>query len=449
MLLQVDQLLRIAISSPEVAWGVAILVIIGWALMGHRTRTLAHRFHQTNLKLEQRLKQQNQLLQNTRNQMSEYKAILDSTPVILITIDQHHTIKMINQFGANKLGYSETDLTGQKFTRLLPISLQARFTSQFDKIRNYKIPPRREIDVPLLSRTGNEIIFRFHCHFVCNDQGNVIEVFIAGTEILADNDVAKVCTKIKAQAQKACQAQSLYYANLCHELRNPLNIISGYSQLIEKNKANLPPHVQTYLDYILTSSQNMLVIFETAIDLAKEDAGKISVQKEPLNLKTLVANIYQTNCPFSQSKGIDFCYTIDENLPDEIVGDPTKLTQILVNLCVNALKFTPTGGKVELKVLKQHDKLKMVVQDNGIGIPKNKQKTIFTPFEQIDNPGPQPQKGSGLGLSIARGLITKMGGSIKVKSEMGTGSTFSVLLPLAPVSGTSIDIGAAPANDSC
>lgn len=221
-------------------------------------------------------------------------------------------------------------------------------------------------------------------------------------------------------------------ANISHEIRSPLNAISGFGQILtnKSKKMNMPLEFVQFLDKKNLSSQNLSELINNILDLSKIDAGKMKLSCEPLNLKQLFQGIYHINKVNTHKKGLNFSYTFDNKLSRTIEVDRTKINQILMNLASNAIKFTPKGKKVTLKAIKDQEFILFQITDQGIGIAKDRLKAIFNTFEQADNTISRRFGGTGLGLAITKKMVELMNGKISVESEEGKGSIFTVKIPL-------------------
>lgn len=238
--------------------------------------------------------------------------------------------------------------------------------------------------------------------------------------------------KSKEKAESANLAKTQFLANMSHEIRSPLNVIVGFSQLLiaKGRKDDISSDYQEYLDNIKVSGQNLSELINNILDLSKIEAGKMTLSFELLNIKQLLSSIYQINKGKADEKEIIFNYEFDKQVPEFIYSDRTKLNQIFMNLVTNALKFTPKNKRVTLKAALKSDKLFFIVEDEGIGIPQNRLKTVFEPFEQADNSVTRNFGGTGLGLAITKKMVELLQGEIVLESKEGSGSSFAFMIPL-------------------
>lgn len=238
--------------------------------------------------------------------------------------------------------------------------------------------------------------------------------------------------KAKQLADKALSMQALFLANVSHEIRTPINGILGFTELLMKTE--LTNEQRDYLQSIDVSGKNLIKIVADILDATKIEAGLITLEHIQFNLRDKLNELIYLFSPQFYKKQISFNSFLSSNLPECIYGDPIRLFQILNNLLSNALKFTPSGGKIELhaevaQCNKHNVVLKLQVIDTGIGIESDNLKTIFDKFIQADNSTTRKYGGTGLGLSIVKKLVELHKGSIHVESEKNKGSNFYCFLP--------------------
>ncbi len=238
-----------------------------------------------------------------------------------------------------------------------------------------------------------------------------------------------------------------FLATISHELKTPLNSILGFSDLLATSD-NLNERQKRYVENIQTSGKHLLAMISDLLDLAKLEAGKMRPQVVELDVADLVEPLAASMMPMARRKNIDLSVEVEPNLPT-VLQDPRKLKQILYNLLSNAIKFTPEGGRIRVRAERAGtDQLALVVEDTGIGIPLEEQSTIFEKFRQGRIvPGQKDAltrefEGTGLGLSIVKELARLLGGEVRLESEFGKGSTFTVLVPMV------LDVGALQPEDS-
>ena len=237
------------------------------------------------------------------------------------------------------------------------------------------------------------------------------------------------------KAREAARLQTEFLANMSHELRTPLNGVIGFA--VQLGKTDLTEHQKDYLRTIESSAKHLLAIINNILDFSKLEAGRLSFEKIPFSLRDTVYDTVNLLLPTVYEKNIDLSVDIDSGVPDLVVGDPLRLQQILTNIVGNAVKFT-NQGSVTLTMSSSglvspnsEILIEAQVSDTGIGISPSQLKTIFRPFTQANASISRTFGGTGLGLVITAKLLSKMGGSITVKSNIGKGSRFSMSIPLA------------------
>lgn len=233
-------------------------------------------------------------------------------------------------------------------------------------------------------------------------------------------------TEAKEQAETSVKIKEQFLANMSHEIRTPMNGILGMAKLLRKTTLNNDQ--KEYLENIITSADNLLIIINDILDFSKIEAGKLELEYIEFDLIELLNKLKLTYENIAIRKKLYFNFDIDKDLPKHLIGDPTRLNQILINLLGNAIKFTDTGGiSLIVKTIKQNNHescIEFIVKDTGIGISKNKLKYIFSSFSQASSDMTRKYGGTGLGLTISKQLTMLQMGTLKVKSKENKGSAF-------------------------
>ncbi|MCU4676221.1 response regulator [Catenovulum sp. 2E275] len=251
-------------------------------------------------------------------------------------------------------------------------------------------------------------------------------------EISAHKKTDQELQQAKEIAESANQAKSRYLAGISHELRSPLNAISGYAQLLEKNKI-APERTEQAVSVIRRSSEYLADLIEGLLDISKIEAGKLDLIKNEVHLPSLLNQIVSMFKLQAENKSIEFIYLVKGHLPEFVRTDEKRLRQILINLLSNAIKFTHKG-QVKFEVIYKNEIAKFIITDTGVGIDESEHSKIFKPFERIRKPGEPYVSGTGLGLTITNLLTEIMGGHISLNSKKDKGSQFTVSLMLSGIS---------------
>ncbi|MRR51144.1 MAG: HAMP domain-containing protein [Rhodocyclaceae bacterium] len=231
----------------------------------------------------------------------------------------------------------------------------------------------------------------------------------------------------KTRAEEANRTKSTFLASMSHELRTPLNGILGFAELLKLELEN-PDH-QSYATSIHSSGEHLLELVNEILDLAKIEAGRMELKPVATSLRPFISDIAASHRIVAETKGLNLTEAIDNDIPETLVFDPTRLRQILNNLLNNAVKFTDQGS-VSLSVTREENGIRFGVRDTGIGIAENEQAKVFERFRQAEEFLTREHSGTGLGLALAKELVTLMGGRLLLESQLGAGSYFFFTVPL-------------------
>lgn len=247
-------------------------------------------------------------------------------------------------------------------------------------------------------------------------------------------------SEAKEKAEESTKLKEAFLANMSHEIRTPMNAIIGFSDILSKRK--LGDQEKEYVKTIKLAGENLLTIINDILDISKIEAGMMTFEEHTFSVQDIFKSLHVMMMGKAKEKNLELSFSCDIDVPESLLGDPTRLTQIIINLTGNAIKFTQKGKvSVHVKVLKNENAklkddigqnktlLEFSIADTGIGISKDKLEQIFERFRQAESHTTRKYGGTGLGLSIAKQLVELQGGHLNVKSEFKIGSVFSFCIP--------------------
>jgi len=361
---------------------------------------------------------------------SVYKGIVD----MFFVVDQKFNVNTINDVVIQSLQFPEDKIIGVPFFSLANESLSAvvNINSALDQDKHIS-----NVELYFKTATGNVIPTSCSISQLYDSRKQRSGILIIAKDITQQKLAEEELRRAKERAEAANEAKSRFLANMSHEIRTPLNGILGLAEIM-KGETKDESH-RGYLSLILESGQNLARLINDILDLSKIESGKLTLEKLEFNFaETIISNLHPYKY-LAEQKGLVLNYKIDKSIPRNVIGDPTRINQIMVNLVGNALKFTETGGIEVLftAIRSEADSVVILgsVEDTGIGISPEKKKTIFQTFTQADDSVTRKYGGTGLGLTIVENLVKEMGGDIRVESnpsseEKKGGSTFIFTLKL-------------------
>jgi len=256
-------------------------------------------------------------------------------------------------------------------------------------------------------------------------------------EIVAHEQYEGEILKAKAAAERLAETRTLFLANMSHEIRTPMNAVLGFLQLLQQTELSV--RQLDYTSKARTAAESLLNILNDILNFTKIESGKLDLERVPFRLDDGLRNLSVILVSSSRNKNLDILFDISPDLPDNLIGDPLRLHQVLLNLSSNAVKFTEQGQVIialqDVLTTDQEVSIAFSISDTGIGIPEEKRLAIFEGFNQAESSTTRHHGGAGLGLAISQRLVKLMGGELSVSSQPGVGSCFSFTLtfPYSPV----------------
>ncbi|WP_276481951.1 PAS domain-containing hybrid sensor histidine kinase/response regulator [Paraflavitalea pollutisoli] len=382
------------------------------------------------LQLEQTHANEFRFRQNLEKVSAEIHDLYNNAPCGYHSLDKDGYFQAINQTELNWLGYRREEVIGKlKFTDVLDEASAAIVETRFPQFK--KNGELRELRLNMMNKLGFLIPVSLNAIAIYNEQDEYVSNRSTVFDVSEQEKTEDALKEAKRDAEQSANVKEQFLANMSHEIRTPINAVIGFTNLLQKT--SLAPEQEQYVRLVQSASESLLTIINDILDISKIEAGMLRIEKSPFSLRGLCSSLETMFQPRVREKHLTLHFEIQESIPDTLTGDAVRLTQILVNLINNAIKFTHEGG-IQVKIapvqqLADTIRIRFLVQDTGIGIPTDKLDSIFERFEQGEAHTTRKYGGTGLGLSIVRNLIELQEGSINVKSEAGKGTAFIFDLP--------------------
>ncbi|WP_293900968.1 PAS domain S-box protein, partial [Phenylobacterium sp.] len=365
--------------------------------------------------------------QRLRDQQFYTRSLIESNIDPLMTIDPAGIITDVNKQTEALTGCTRDELIGAPFKDCFtdPARAEAGIKRVLAEksVTDYELTAR--------ARDGKQTVVSYNATTFYDRSRKLQGVFAAARDVTERKRFELELQQAKAAAESASRTKSDFLASMSHEIRTPMNAIMGIADLLAKTA--LTPEQDKFVQIFRRSGDNLLNLINDILDLSKVEASQLDLERTGFSLADHLEKVMEMIAPKAQEKALTLVCEIAPGVSNDLVGDPTRLRQVLLNLLGNAVKFTETGSVVLRVEPDGNDAvptaLRFTVTDTGIGIADDKQDHVFERFTQADSSTTRRFGGSGLGLTISRRLVELMGGRIWVKSQVGQGSLFGFVVP--------------------
>lgn len=392
--------------------------------------------------------QRQKLVHELRAAEAKYRMLIDNSKDVTLKYGTDGIISYASP-AIEVIGMTPGDIVGRPLAALVGGDEQSTWNAAVSP--NFGMPeqvPDIGHQFKIVRPDGECLWFEGNPRAILNENGEAIEIISTFRNVTDRVKREAALAKDRAAAERAMKSTSEFLSNMSHEIRTPLNGVLGMAQVLEAT--HLTPKQETYVETILDSGQSLMTILNDILDLSKIEAGMMRISPVETELRSRLTAIRNVHAIAAENRGLSLNVFVHPGVPEVLMFDPVRVRQCIENLVTNALKFTSDGG-VQVSVSCDQesastDKVTVYVSDTGIGMRRDACERVFEPFTQADGSTTRVYGGTGLGLPIARKLARAMGGDIKVVSELGQGTVFTLtfLADLPPPHSLEMDHAPAP-----
>ena len=355
---------------------------------------------------------------------SKYRTILESIQEGYYEVDLDGNLTFFNESMCQIVGYARLELLGMNISLFMDAENARKVFGAFETVAEQDTTVE-SLDWSLIRKDGATRFVETSVGLLKDANGKTTG-FRGLLRDVTKRKRAEALLQAKLAAEEANRSKSEFLANMSHEIRTPLNSIIGLVKLTLDTDLN--PEQREDLDVVKSAAYALLALINDILDFSKIEAGKLELEEIKFNLRDFLGESLKIMAAKAHEKELELAYQVAPDVPENIVGDPSRFRQVILNLIGNAIKFTDQGEIIVTATLEEQDQnetlLHFAVKDTGIGIPKAKQESIFNPFQQADGSTSRQYGGTGLGLAVSSQIVNLMAGNFWLDSEPNHGSTF-------------------------
>lgn len=359
------------------------------------------------------------------------RQIIDNSPNVIFVMNEQRQIVLANQTFAKYYPFNEKEIP---LANTLSHGEDDVFLGDMDSIFELEDGEMIRLEGSLVN-PGNDSTSWFSIINKCfKEKSGKKYILSFGMDISGRYQVETDLIAANEMVERSLKVKDQFISNMSHEIRTPLNAVIGFTDLLADT--SLDREQTEYVDIVKTASANLLALINNILDLSKIESSNLTLENLPVDLGKIIRDVIKIMEPKARIKGIQISADFDTKIPQKVMGDQLRLTQVMFNLLGNAVKFTDEGTiDIKCKLVpgpdKQKDYISFAITDTGIGVPKDKQADIFDRFTQANTDTQRLYGGTGLGLNITKSIVDLFGGTLNMESEHGTGTTFHFILPFS------------------